>query len=169
MKVEDRKASYTYEFSNNPVGAVEREMSIDNFNTASKYGTGTAQYDYMEYDASLTTGNTDGLNGYLSDAGASGTIYSFTAKNAGTYTVTFRITDPDNHCWEFADVSTVTFTFEINKLALANPIVNSDYLLTTEKVSDTELNVDFDKREHTILVQSLFENIYDPADIYDVK
>ena len=169
LKVEDRKASYTYEFSNNPVGAVEREMSIDNFNTASKYGTGTAQYDYMEYDASLTTGNTDGSNGYLSDAGASGTVYSFTATNAGTYTVTFRITDPDNHCWEFADVSTVTFTFEINKLALANPIVNSDYLLTTEKVSDTELNVDFDKREHTILVQSLFENIYDPADIYDVN
>ena len=45
----------------------------------------------------------------------------------------------------------------------------SDYLLSNESVDGTEFSVDFDKREHTILVNSLFDIIYDPAQSYDVN
>ena len=168
----NRIASYTYGLDAGG-NSIERIFEIDNFNI----DTGIYTYDYMKYDASLTTGKVspaDGtgyLDGDDTDAAGSATYnqYTFKATNAGVYVVTFTILDPANHCWKFADVSSVSFTFEIKKYALANPKIVSDYLLSNESVDGTEFSVDFDKREHTILVNSLFDIIYDPAQSYDVN
>ncbi|MDE7107547.1 MAG: hypothetical protein K2O39_04415, partial [Clostridiales bacterium] len=176
--VDGRTATYTYELdpSSTPTvgAAIERIMTICNFNadTPKSDGTGTYTYDYMKYDKNLTTGKTVEINGagYLSAGVANTTLkeFEFTATNADTYVVTFVMTDPDNHCWKFADVSSVSFIFKINKRTIANPIIETEYLLTTESVGGTEMSVDFDKHAHTILIKSLFENIHDDGTLYDV-
>ena len=72
-------------------------------------------------------------------------IFTLWGGVAGTYTVTFRLSDFKNNRWAYADKETVTFTFEIKELELDNPTFEGDFLLNGDTLSNnnTRLNATF--------------------------
>ncbi len=148
--------TYKLDASGNPVDAF---MKIVNFDDT-----------LMTYDSLIsgTMSATPG-DGYLEESGtglglsADKTNYTVKAFNAGEYVIQFSLKDNANHRWEFADVATCTFKLQIKKLKLLQPVINSDYSLTNESIEGNTLTVDYDKNLHTILVESLFDNLNNGA------
>ena len=91
--------------------------------------------------------------------------YSFTASKAGEYVFEFKLKDGANFRWKYADTDVAYFKLIIKKLELADPTLYTEYKLPNESINlaNRTLTVDFDLREHTILVKSLFENLNNGA------
>ena len=119
--------------------------------------------DLMGYDG-LTAGNGSidgGADGNIVEVAVtgSGSVYAFTAVNSGTYEVSFKLTDGANYRWEYADTDMAYFKLIVEKLVMKDPVIDGEFKLVNETVDDglRTLTVDYDLREHTILVKSLFE------------
>ena len=144
--------SYTYQLDENGE-AIERFMRIDNFDTdLMDYNGLTSGKDVATYGAGYFEDTGDGL-------GLSGNSYTVKASKSGDYVIEFELKDFANHRWEFADVKTCSFTLNIKKLKITQPVINTEYNLSNETFDGRTLTVDYDKRQHTILVQSLFEKL----------
>ena len=88
--------------------------------------------------------------------------YPFSARLAGTYTVTFIMNDFENMRWKYADKETVTLTLVIEKLKLTNPVVDGDYLLNNDTLTggNTVLNSVYDQKKHTALIENVLNSYY---------
>lgn len=157
-EVNGNTKTYTYKLDNqgDPVVAF---MQIENYDKK-----------LMKYTGVISgTPSTNAGDGYLEDTGTDlgeingGASYRVTAYKAGEYVIEFTLNDYANHRWEFADVATCTFTLNIKKLQLLQPVINTDYSPVNESVENNTLTVDYDKNLHTILVESLFGNVKNGA------
>ena len=146
--------TYTYALDEHG-DPIERFMQIENYNNNLMYFSGVK-------NGIESTINGDGYLEYT-DTGLgivnSGKSYLVKAYKAGEYEIEFTLSDWANHRWDFADSETCTFKLVIKKLVLSQPVINSEYSLTNETVDGHTLSVDYDRRLHSILVQSLFEKL----------
>ena len=108
--------------------------------------------------ASLPTDMTsDGIIDIASTGAQDG--YSFRAQLSGSYTVTFQLLDGNNYRWSYANTDEIYFTLEVEKLELQDPAIFAGYKLVNEFIDNENrtLTVDYDLREHTIIIRSMFE------------
>ena len=130
--------------------AVTRYLTVDKFNST--------LMDF--YDVTQGIESTMPGDGYLVVGGPSGSSqYYFTAEKAGIYELAFKLNDAKNYRWVSINSEYIYYTFDIEKLKLNDPVIFGDYKLANEVVNDGErtLTVDYDLREHTILIKSLYE------------
>lgn len=125
----------------------------------------------MGYDGLIggTATSNNGIDGFLVDVGANSNLYDFNVWNAGEYEVSFKLTDGNNYRWTYADTDMAYFKIKVEKLILDNPeIANGEYKLPNEVIDDglRTLTVDYDLREHTVLVKSLLEKLGVPFTDY---
>ena len=137
-QISGRTKTFEYKLDSNG-DAVTRLMRVNEYDTA-----------IMELFGTLD-GNVTGTEGDI--------FYNFEAKNSGTYEITFRLKDFANQRWEYADKEEITFTFQINKLTLQKPVQTAEFKLPAEEinVNDNTLSIDYDDKEHTILILNVIE------------
>ncbi len=156
----------TYTYAINPLTGDKVVRNIDIY---------TALDDTVMTQGALTNNLTD-LNLLDPDNTSGDNLYMYEAADAGTYTITYELVDPDNTRWKFADVATMTFTLQINVLELYNPVATNEYLLTNESLTTdtsnspgkqtTTLTVEYDTKEHSVLITNWLNSnymTYDPA------
>ncbi len=90
------------------------------------------------------------------------TTYTFEATDAGTYTATFSLRNFRNECWTGITDSNITFTFKIEKLAIAIPEIDTsvDFLLNGETATNTEFKVTYDTLRHSVLALNVLDENY---------
>ena len=147
--------TYTFELDTDLESGIERTMRIYNHNTsilrADPDGIVTST---TKPDGSITVGT--GTNTDIGpDGNPYGDYYEIKMRDAGTYTVTFTLDDFDNYRWKVADVRSITFILKINKKRLNNPVIANDYKTENETISGNRLSVQYDTREHTVMLRNM--------------
>ena len=124
-----------------------RKMSIVEYDDQimELYKVNGELYDPNTYDADATGLTVLGVN---ADTG----YFEFSATDAGTYTVEFRLLDFTNKRWAFADQETIEFTLEIKKMSIASPTAVLTFKLTHENIDGNTLTVQYDTYSHSLLL-----------------
>ena len=90
------------------------------------------------------------------------TTYTLEATSAGTYTVTFALRDYKNECWTGVGADRIMFTFVIEKLKIAIPVIEAnEFLLVNENVSPANtFTTTYDTLRHAAMVLNVLNTDY---------
>lgn len=130
---------------------------------------GVEQYmNIINYNPTLFTLNGTTGNIKRTEPTSPGTTYKFGATDAEIYTVTFKLVDSANRCWNSDETDErnaspyITFTFIINKLELSAPKIETGYLRSDDldTVTGNTFTTTYDSKAHVVLVKNILDSSY---------